>query len=80
MFGSIYNRVCQQYQVYRDMVKSCQNITDSTKARFTVDIGDKRFIFTNNLYIKKGHSVLRFIFIIKWRISMSTILKILESF
>ena len=35
---------------------------NSTKGRFTVDRIGKYFIFRNNLYIKKGQSVLLFTF------------------
>ena len=35
---------------------------DSTKGWFMVDRGGKCFNFTNNSYIKKGNSVLLFIF------------------
>ena len=45
---------------------------DSTKGRFKVDRDGKCLIFTNNLYIKKGHSVLIFIFNCKWHVSMCT--------
>ena len=34
---------------------------NSTKGRFLVDRSDKSFIFTNNLYIKKGHYKKHFI-------------------
>ena len=35
---------------------------NSTKGRLTVDRSGKCFIFMNNLYVKKGHSVLLFTF------------------
>ena len=41
----------------------------STKGRFAVDKNGKCFIFANNLYIKKGRSILLFIFNCNWHLS-----------
>ena len=53
---------------------------NSTKDRVTVDRSDRCFIITNNLYIKKGHSVTLFTLVVNEMLACQTHVDHLKNF